>query len=187
MDDEVGEHLARAKAGDKDAYGKIYNLFLEKIYRFIYYLISDADTAYDITQDTFIRAWKALPRFDRKAMPRFDRNRGSFSTFLYTIARNLVIDNQRKRVAFTLDLDLVGEVKYEENFEESIDAEERSKKVRKVLKSLPKFDRELVVLRYFEDMSFAEISKIVGKEEGAVRVRVFRILKGLKEKFGENI
>jgi len=179
MDDEVGEHLARAKAGDNDAYGKIYNLFLEKIYRFIYYLISDADTAYDITQDTFIRAWKALPRFDR--------NRGSFSTFLYTIARNLVIDNQRKRVAFTLDLDLVGEVKYEENFEESIDAEERSKKVRKVLKSLPKFDRELVVLRYFEDMSFAEISKIVGKEEGAVRVRVFRILKGLKEKFGENI
>jgi len=179
MDEEVTEHLKRAKAGDKDAYGKIYNLFLEKIYRFIYYLISDADMAYDITQDTFIRAWKALPRFER--------SRGSFSTFLYTIARNLVIDNQRKRITFSLDLDLVGEVKYEENFEENIDVKERNKKVREVLGSLPKFDRELVVLRYFEDMSFSEIAKIVGKEEGAVRVRVFRILKSLREKFEGDI
>lgn len=173
MDEEVTEYVARAKAGDKDAFGRIYSLFLEKIYRFIYYLISDTDKAYDITQDTFIRAWKALPRFER--------NRGSFSTFLYTIARNLVIDNQRKRVTFSLDLDFVGNVGYEENFEERVDTRERSKKAREILATLDKFDRELIVLRYFEDMSFSEIAKIVGKKEGAVRVRVFRILKGLKE------
>lgn len=73
MDEEVTEYVARAKAGDKDAFGRIYSLFLEKIYRFIYYLISDTDKAYDITQDTFIRAWKALPRFER--------NRGLFRPF----------------------------------------------------------------------------------------------------------
>lgn len=174
MNEEVAELAKRAKAGDKDAFGKIYNLFLEKIYRFIYYLVKDEDTAYDITQDTFVRAYRALPRFDRK--------RGSFSTFLYTIARNLVIDKQRKRVVLSLDLNFVGEVKYEGDFEESIDLAERSKKVHEVLGSLDKFDKELVVLRYFEDMSFKGIAKIVGKEEGAVRVRVFRILKNLKER-----
>lgn len=172
--DEVAELAKRAKAGDKDAFGKIYNLFLEKIYRFIYYLVKDEDAAYDITQDTFVRAYQALPRFERK--------RGSFSTFLYTIARNLVIDKQRKRVSLSLDLDLVGEVKYEEDFEENIDSAERSKKVHQVLGSLDRFEKELVVLRYFEEMSFKRIAKIVGKEEGAVRVRVFRILKNLKEK-----
>lgn len=174
MNEDVAELAKRAKAGDKDAFGKIYNLFLEKIYRFIYYLVNDEDTAYDIAQDTFVRAYRALPRYERK--------RGSFSTFLYTIARNLVIDKQRKRVSLSLDLNFVGEVKYEGDFEESIDSAERSKKVHEVLDSLDTFDKELVVLRYFEDMSFKGIAKIVGKEEGAVRVRVFRILKNLKER-----
>jgi RNA polymerase sigma-70 factor (ECF subfamily) len=171
--DEVAENVERAKAGDKDAFARLYNLFLEKIYRFIFYLTNNEDAAYDITQDTFLRAWRSLPKYDKK--------RGAFSTFLYAIARNLVIDNQRKRISISLDL--VGAVKYEEDFEEDIDAKERSVKVRKILKTLPPFDRELVILRYFEDMSFKKIAKIVGKEEGAVRVRVFRILKNLKEKY----
>ena len=171
--DEVAEYVKRAKAGDKDAFARLYNLFLEKIYRFIFYLTNNEDTAYDITQDTFLRAWRSLPKYDKE--------RGAFSTFLYAIARNLVIDNQRKRISISLDL--VGPVKYEENFEENLDTKERSLKVRKILKALPPFDRELVILRYFEDMSFKKIAKIVGKEEGAVRVRVFRILKNLKEKY----
>ena len=177
MDEEVSEYVTRAKDGDKEAFGRLYNLFLEKIYRFVYYLISDEDLAYDITQDAFVRAWRALPRFDRE--------RGSFSTFLYAIARNLVIDNQRKRITFSLEL--VGDVGQEENFEEDIDRKERAGKVREILASLDGHDRELVVLRYFEEMSFKKISKIVGKQEGAVRVKVFRILKSLKEKLGEGI
>jgi RNA polymerase sigma-70 factor (ECF subfamily) len=172
MDETVADYVARAKEGDKEAFGRLYSLFLEKIYRFVYYLASDEELAYDITQDAFVRAWRALPRFDRE--------RGSFSTFLYAIARNLVIDNQRKRITFSLEF--VGDVGKEENFEEDIDRKERAGKVREILSSLDGHDRELVVLRYFEEMSFKKISKIVGKEEGAVRVKVFRILKSLKEK-----
>ncbi|MFZ5932544.1 MAG: RNA polymerase sigma factor [Patescibacteria group bacterium] len=177
MDEDLGELAKRAKAGDKDAFGRIYSLLLDKIYRFIYFLVSDEDVAYDLTQDTFVRAYRALPRYDAQ--------RGAFSTFVYAIARNLVIDHQRKRI--NISLDLVGNVRYEENFEEKIDLNARSKKIHAVLKLLSKDDRELLILRYFEEMSFSEIAEIVGKKEGAVRVQVFRLLKSLKESLAGNI
>lgn len=170
--DDIPEYVKLAQKGDKDAFAKIYNLFLEKIYRFVFYLIWDEDTAYDITQDTFVKAYKALGKYDK--------HRGAFGTFLYAIARNLVFDQRRKKV--TLSLDLVGAIRFEPDFAEDIDEKERKRQVKEILETLPKHEKELVVLRYFEDLSFKQIAQIVGKDEGAVRVKVFRILKSLKEK-----
>lgn len=64
-----------------------------------------------------------------------------------------------------MDLDFVGNVGYEENFEERVDTRERSKKAREILATLDKFDRELIVLRYFEDMSFRRLPRLLAKKK----------------------
>ncbi len=175
MNDEEKKLVKGAKKGDKSAFGALYKIFLSRIYRFILYLIYDSHLAEDLTQETFLRAWKYLPKFSLK--------KGTFQAFLYKIARNLVIDHQRKKKSVLLNIEFGESIAVNENFEEKLIADERVKKVREALSGLAEFDRQLIVLRYFDELSFAEIAKVVGKKEGAIRVRTHRALKTLKNSF----
>lgn len=167
------EHLVRkAKKGDKDAFGDLYKLFLNRIYRFVYYLVGDEFLAEDITQNTFLKAWNWLPNFSL--------SRGTFQSFLFTVARNLVIDNQRKKKEFSLELQDGEALKSEEDLEEKVAKVEEAEALQKALSQLSTFDRQLVILRYFEELSFNEVSDIVGKKEGSIRVRVHRALAELR-------
>lgn len=172
MPDGYSELVKKAKKGDKNAFGDLYKLFLNRIYRFVYYLVGDEFLAEDITQNTFLKAWNSLPRFSL--------HKGTFQSFIYTIARNLVIDNQRKKKEFSLEATTFDSPSGE-NLEEEFGKNEEIKSVRLALAVLPAFDRQLVVLRYFEELSFSEISSVVGKKEGAIRVRMHRILGTMRE------
>ncbi len=166
------ELVEAAKKGDKDAFGEIYRLFLSRIYRFVYYLVYDESLAEDITQDTFIKAWKAMPGFSLK--------KGTIQAYLFTIARNLVIDNQRKKKEISLEA-VVVDFEGSDNLEKSyIDSEERGM-VRKALTCLDGAEKQMVILRYFEEFSYAEIARVVGKNEGTIRVKVHRTLGKLKD------
>lgn len=172
MPSDPKELVEAAKKGDKDAFGEIYRLFLSRIYRFVYYLVYDEALAEDITQDTFIKAWKAMPKFSLE--------KGTIQAYLFTIARNSVIDNQRKKKDISLE-GVVANFEGSENLERSyIDGEERSM-VREALSSLDGAEKQVVVLRYFEEFSYAEIAHVVGKNEGTIRVKVHRALAKLKE------
>lgn len=177
MADENRALVIRAKKGDKSAFGELYKIFLTRIYRFVLYLVYDSYLAEDITQDAFVKVWKALPKFSTR--------KGTFQSFIYAVARNLVIDHQRKKKAVHLSLEFGESIESHDNHEERLVADEQMKEVHKALSFLPEFDRQLVILRFFEELSFFEISKVVNKKEGAVRVRVHRVLKSLKEEFSE--
>lgn len=168
------EHLVRkAKKGDKDAFGDLYKLFLNRIYRFVYYLVGgDEFLAEDITQSTFLKAWNWLPKFSL--------SRGTFQSFLFTVARNTVIDNQRKKKEFSLEIQDSDVLRSNEDLEEIVSKVEEAQEVQKALSQLSTFDRQIVILRYFEELSFREISQVVNKREGAIRVRVHRILGQLR-------
>lgn len=172
MPDDYGKFVKKAIKGDKEAFGELYKIFLNKIYRFIYYLVGDEFLAEDITQNTFLKAWNSLPNFSL--------GKGTFQSYLYTIARNLVIDNQRKRKEISLDAEIGNTIASEEDPEKKIWKNESMQKIRETLKSLPEVDRQLVVLRYFEEMQFDEISEILGKKPGALRVRLHRVLETLR-------
>ncbi len=81
--------VKRAVAGDADAFGELYLLHLDAIYRYIHYRVGDASDAEDLTEQVFLNVWKALPGYKQR--------RGSFASWLYRIAHNVVIDYYRRR------------------------------------------------------------------------------------------
>lgn len=171
METDVEALVARAQMGDRDAYGEVYKLYFRKIFRFVYYSVEKRTLAEDITQDTFLRAWKALPSFSSE--------RGTFQAFLFAIARNLVIDHSRKRREVALEF--AENVFSGEDLEANLSEKQEGEMVRKSLSVLDSFEKELVIMRYFEELSYEEIANVTQKNAGAVRVRVHRALKKLRE------
>lgn len=163
--------LQLAKNGDKDAFGNLYKIYYERIYRYCSIHISDSSLALDICQETFIRAWKSLPSFSV-------RSDGTFQAYLFRIAHNLVIDQWRKKKEYPLEI--AETIHTDESLEDKVDAKDRVEEVRTALSKLNDIDRQIIILRYFEELSHNEISKILHINDGAIRVRTIRILKKLQ-------
>ena len=168
---ELPDLVAQAQNGDKDAFGKIYNEYYLKIYKYCQFNLRDKVLAQDLVQETFLKAWKSLNSYT-------DRKGGTFQAFLFKIARNLIIDNSRKKKEARLaDYE---EVEEHIDLEGEIDSRSDQKKMRIALEELNEVERQIIILRYFEDLSFEEVSRVVKIKEGALRVRVHRILEKLK-------
>lgn len=172
MQTDLEKLVDKAKGGNKNAFGEIYKIYVKKIYRFIYYLVYDRELAEDLTQLVFLKAWKSLPSFSPE--------RGTLQAYLYTIARNLVIDYQRRKKE--LPLDKVDEPAATFDIDDRVIQAENKRTVSKLLATLDTEERQLIIWRYFEELKFSEIAQILDQTEGNVRVRVHRILKKLKER-----
>lgn len=170
--DNPNELVQKAQKGDKDAFGQIYKLYYRKIYRWCRINLASAPAAEDIAQETFLKAWHALPSFSYGAG-------SSIQAFLFKIARNNLIDLSRKKKE--LALDEAFEIESENDIEEELDRKNNIETVQKALSKLNEENRHMVILRFFEEMSNKEIAEVVGSNEGTVRVRLHRILKKLKE------
>lgn len=171
MSEDVKALVLRAQAGNKEAFGEIYKIFFPKIYRFIYFSVRNKEISEDLSQSTFLRIWKAIGSYSDK--------KGSFQSYLFAIARNLIIDWQRKKKEISLEwIDIPQD---SDGPLEEIQKNEIKESVWKAMSSIESEERHLVILRYFEELSYKEIGRIVGKNEGAVRVRLHRILKILKQ------
>jgi RNA polymerase sigma-70 factor (ECF subfamily) len=164
--------VERAQSGDKEAFGALYKHYFPRIYRYCKANIYRDDLATDICQETFLKAWKAFSAFKVK-------DGGTVQAYFFRIARNLIIDLSRKKKEFSLTFyeDIVGD----EDVNQNIDREDEIKKMKQVLAKLPEKERQILLLRYFEDLSHKETAKILGIKEGALRVRTTRLLKKLKE------
>jgi RNA polymerase sigma-70 factor (ECF subfamily) len=173
MSEDQDQLIKDAQSGDREAFGEIYRIFLDRIYRFVYFLVREEPLAEDITQNTFLKAWDKIGSFSDK--------RGTMQAYLYTIARNLVIDNQRKKKAQVLTVEMEETISTSEDLEGKVIEKESQEEIKRSLDALPVDDREIIILKYFEDMDYSEIAKIVKKREGAIRARVFRALKVLRE------
>lgn len=169
--DDILEHVQKAKDGDRDSFGAIYNHYYKQLYRYCQFNLRDTVLAQDIVQETFLRAWKGIGKFTFS-------DGGTMQAFLYRIARNLIIDHSRRKKNEKLENHEYLEA--ESHIEEDVDRNVDKQKLKGALSKLPEKDRQIVILRYFEEMSFEEISKVVKIREGALRVRIHRILEKLK-------
>lgn len=169
--ENMPELVAKAQQGDKEAFEKLYNEYYGKIYRYCMVNIYKSELAQDICQETFIRAWKSLPSFTLE-------KGGTFQAYLFRIARNLIIDLSRKKKEFSL-AEYV-EIEIHEEYEEKLDRESEVVKLKQTLAQLDETDRQIIILRYFEELGHSEVAKIIGIKEGALRVRTIRLLKKMK-------
>ncbi len=164
--------VARAKGGDKDAFAEIYETHMTPVYRFLFVRIRNREEAEDITQETFLKAYQALSRFEA--------TRDNFLPYLFTIARNLAINHGKKKRPDTEppeNIDRVASIADTARFTED---EERKKTVRGALEVLSEGEREVIMLRFFGEQTYAEIAEALGKKEDAVRQHVARGMKKMR-------
>src|SRR5574339_1191435 len=156
--------LISASQKDPAAFGRLYDCYVQPIYRYVISRVGTAHEAEDITSQTFISAYEALGRY---------RERGQFSAWLFRIARSKLNDHFR-RSRREVGLEAVGELlEREDALGVLIRAEELSR-IRFIIGHLNAEEQELIRLRYVADLSFAEIADLVGKREDAVKKSLYR-------------
>ena len=170
--EDIETFIQKAQEGDREAYGSLYKSFYPRIFRYCRINLFNKFIAEDVCQEVFIKAWIALPKFTIK-------EGGTFQAFLFRIARNLIIDLSRKKKE--VPIEEASDVPSNEDLIESLSQKENVEVVKKALSKLEEKERQIIILRYFEDLSHSEVAKIVGLKDGALRVRTIRLLKKLKE------
>lgn len=172
MEDKI--LIKRAQKGDKEAYGALYKKYFQKIYRYCRINTNNEELAKDISQECFVKAYKKLSDFKTEGV-------WSFQSFLFTIARNMIIDNSRRKKE--ADIEDYENLQSNEDLYENFERNQNIYKMQKVLSKLDENERQIVILRYFEELPSQEVARILGINDGALRVRTFRIIKKIKTIF----
>jgi len=161
---------------DPEAYGKIYDLYAHRIYRFVYFKVSSVEEAQDITADVFLKAWSYL--IDEKG-----QEVRHLSALLYSMARNRVIDYYRSMSREVLPLSESAEETVADGREGHLKTEAKidTNLLEKHLRSLKDEYREVLVMKYLDELETSEIAKILGKAQGNVRVLLHRALEAVRE------
>lgn len=170
------ELVRQAKRGDTAAFEALVQRYWAKAYRLAESLVGAQDAA-DVTVDAFARAWQGLPRF---------REQASFGTWLFRILVNCAKEWQRKRA--TAPVEPLEEVDTEDEEGVSLrDIEaiacerDRQRFVRQAVQQLPDHLRLPLVLRFWDELTYAEIAQVLGIKESTARMRVAAALKMLAE------
>ncbi|PIR96292.1 MAG: hypothetical protein COT92_01825 [Candidatus Doudnabacteria bacterium CG10_big_fil_rev_8_21_14_0_10_42_18] len=153
--------------GEYQAFGILYDAYIKKIYGFVFYRIRHKEIAEDLTSIIFTKALEN--------MGSFNLSKAGFSTWLYRIARNTIIDHYRTNKP-TDDLTAAYDVSSAQNVEKEVDARVNLEKVQKYLAALPEETRDVVTMRVWDGLSYKEISEILGKSEGSIKISFSRTL-----------
>ena len=165
--------LNRARAFDEQALGQIHDAYFERLYRYAYHLVGDADSAQDIASEALRRLLEALQQ---------GRAPNHLGPWLYRVAHNLAIDQHRQRpaegiVSLESDLDQADEADTEADSELRTAQEQ----VRAALVELTPEQQNVIVLKFMEGYSNAEIGALMNKPEGAIKSLQHRALVALKQ------
>jgi RNA polymerase sigma-70 factor (ECF subfamily) len=168
--------IGRAISRDSEAFGELYNLYFERIYRYIRLKVGNPADAEDVTAVVFLSAWRGIERFSPK-------HEASFSGWLFRLAHNALIDRYR-RIRPTVSLDEALDESATEDVtlspEASLEWRLTLAELRRALEALTEEQREVVLLRFVEGLSAREVGDIMGKQEGTVRGMQFRALEALR-------
>ena len=173
--------VARAKRGDKGAFSELAKLYLKPVYYLAYRFVRDHDTADELAQECFVKAYQALDSFIEGK---------SFKSWIFAIVSNLSINylKRKKRESSldeTLPNDILEDKKVGSNPHDSLIAGNLESEIGRAVEELPEDFKAVFILRTYEDMSYEEIAKTLKIESGTVMSRLFRARKILREKLKE--
>lgn len=168
------ELVQLAKTDDR-AFGEIYERYVEKIYNYVYYRTSNKHDAEDLTARVFQRALKHIPKYEDRGVP--------FSAWLYRIAHNLVVNHhrdRRRRKIVPLDDLIVSTFRWDAP-EKVTERREDKEELLQAIQRLPEDRQQLLILKFVERLSNAEIGEIMGRSEGAIKSLYHRTLIALRD------
>ena len=169
------EILKRASQGDEEAFGLLYENYVDRIFNYIYYRTGNVHDAEDLTARVFQRAMKHIPNYQDRGVP--------FSAWLYRIAHNLVANwhrdrSRKKEIAITEMMSLPAR---NEHPETTLLRTEKQDALLRLIRTLPSDRQQLLILKFVEGYSNVEIGKIMNRSEGAVKSLYHRTLLALRD------
>ena len=162
----------------RKTFGKIYDKYIDKIYRFVYLKVNTQEIAEDLTSEAFLKTWAVYQKKGKEIE--------NIQAFLYKTARNLVVDyyRQKGKISIVPPIDpLIIDPRC--NLEEKAKLASDIEKVKESLSSLKEDYQNIIIWHYLEGLSVVEIAEMLGKTAPTTRVLLHRALKSLKEKVEE--
>jgi RNA polymerase sigma-70 factor (ECF subfamily) len=169
------ELIKQFKNGDIRGYNEIVRRYQQQVYWVIRRMVNSHDDADDLTQEVFIKVYSALKEF---------REESNLFTWLYRIATNYSLNHIKKiKVKNTVSFEIITEaVVYKEKMsDEKIDEEQQRKYLLEAIESLPAQQKAVFNLRYYEELPYEQISKILDKSVGGIKANYFHAVKKLGE------
>jgi len=173
------EILTRASQGDRDAFGLLYERYIDRIFNYVYYRTGNLHDAEDLTARVFQRAMNHIKNYTDRGVP--------FSAWLYRIAHNLVAnwhrDRSRRQEIPINDVPVLPSKG--DHPEKNLVRSQEEDALLKLIRRLPGERQNLLILKFVENMSNAEIGEIMGRSEGAVKSLYHRTLLALRDQLGD--
>lgn len=165
---------------NREIFAGLYDEFMPKVFRFIRYKVNDERITEDLTSTVFE---KALVNFSK-----YSSDRAAFSTWIFSIARNTLIDYYRTdKTRKQVSLDEAAEIPLQDlSPHEEIEKKAEQECLRRCLLRLPEDDQEIIRLKFAAEFNNRQIARMLGLSESNVGVRLFRVVKKLREDFGES-
>lgn len=174
LDEEKLKDLVdKAREHDPEAFGKLYDLFVDKIYRYIFYRVGRAADAEDLTEDVFMKAFEAIGRYEWREVP--------FSAWLFRIAHNSVTDyfrRQARKPEVVLKEEVL-EMPESETAVEQYAAKMMQEQVRSAITQLTIDQQNVIILKFFAGLSNKEVASSLGRTEESVKALQHRALRSL--------
>jgi RNA polymerase sigma-70 factor (ECF subfamily) len=162
--------VEQAKSGDGEAFALLYEAYFDRVYRFIFFRVTDVQIAEDLTSQVFLKAWENLNRY---------HPRGPFLAWLYAIARNTVIDTYRtKKQTVSLD-EAAPMAAQDDKLDDRMQLQFEVQSMQAAMQHLTKEQQEVIMLKFIAEFDTAQIARHMGKSEGAIRALQMRALQAL--------
>ena len=164
--------IKECKKGNLESFGELYELYAKKIYDFLFYRTYQRDLSEDLASVAFMKALQNIHQFDT--------TKGSFSSWMYRIAHNAMIDHYRVQKP-DVDIESCFEIGEVPLHEEALDAKEKLETVKEYMKTLTPEQQELIRLRVWDGCSYKEIGEIMKKSEGSCKVMFSRVIAQMRK------
>jgi RNA polymerase sigma-70 factor, ECF subfamily len=158
--------IIKAARQDPKAFGELYKLYIEQVFRYLYSQVGNVHEAEDATAQTFLVAFESFDKF---------RGDGHFASWLFTIARNKAMDHFRQRKKIS-SIDEAVDIPIDDDPLYGVIQSEQTIALSTLIQALPEEDRELLRLRFLAAMSFPEIAHFLHRNEDAVKKSIYRLL-----------
>jgi len=169
--------VSRCVRGDRDAFDSLYSKYQDYVFHIVYGILGRAEEANDVTQEVFVQVYKMLPTF---------RQTSRFATWLYRVAVNRALDAARSNKSWrflpfveSLRNTPSNDISPERSLEKSSDRDS----VQAVLQQVPLQHRDILVLKYYQEMPLEEIAEVLGCSVTAAKVRLHRARLQFKDKY----
>ena len=171
--------VARAIQRDHEAFAELYRRFSPRVFRHVYYLVGTKHEADDLTSETFLRAWKAIDRYEDRGL--------SIEHWLLRIGHNTAAKylKRRRLVISTGEIDIEADAC--RSPERVLESSSTVAAVRAAILKLGDTPRQVIIWRFLEDLSYDEVEKILRKPKGTIRVIQYRALKQLRDLLEEPV